>query len=548
MRSFARDHKIAIVTAVLGAGIAAGALRVTGIVKDPTLVGALHSAKAEHTDQAALLALVRGGHNDDAVEEAFEAGDEFFETEFNALDGIGANVGDGTRFTRIPRADLNGNGQWASHAPARAIGPNAVSCNACHIQLFDDGGGSAVGNVHRDPLHSGNLKQFIQRNTPHVFALGATQRLAEEMTIDLLQTKDAVSRQACSFGVATSPLTAKGVSFGSLRAVRVSGSPCKVNVDTSKVSGVSADLIVRPFQWKGSTATVREFNRNAAHDEIGMQAVETTGDNVDGDGDGVANEVTVGDVTALTVYLASQPRPTTRMELASIGLIEPLPAAETTAINRGAKVFSAVGCASCHVPRMTLNDPIFSEPSRLPQFRDKLFPAGQDPVSRGVDPRFPIQVDLTKDQPDNRVHDANGNVIMWLGALVKNGQGGAYVDLFGDLKRHDMGGKLAESIDEVGTGASVFLTRNLWGVGSTGPYLHDGRATTLTEAILEHGGEAAASRQAFVGRSRADQAALIAFLDNLVLFKMTGNEVIVPPPPATQLAAGLTMRRPRAAR
>jgi CxxC motif-containing protein (DUF1111 family) len=137
---------------------------------------------------------------------------------------------------------------------------------------------------------------------------------------------------------------------------------------------------------------------------------------------------------------------------------------------------------------------------------------------------------------------------MWLGALVKNGQGGAYVDLFGDLKRHDMGGKLAESIDEVGTGASVFLTRNLWGVGSTGPYLHDGRATTLTEAILEHGGEAAASRQAFVGRSRADQAALIAFLDNLVLFKMTGNEVIVPPPPATQLAAGLTMRRPRAAR
>ena len=60
-----------------------------------------------------------------------------------------------------------------------------------------------------------------------------------------------------------------------------------------------------------------------------------------------------------------------------------------------------------------------------------------------------------------------------------------------------MGSGLAESIDEVGTGKSVFLTENLWGVGSTPPYMHDGRATTLTEAILAHGGEGTSEKNAF---------------------------------------------------
>jgi CxxC motif-containing protein (DUF1111 family) len=83
-----------------------------------------------------------------------------------------------------------------------------------------------------------------------------------------------------------------------------------------------------------------------------------------------------------------------------------------------------------------------------------------------------------------------------------------------------MGPGLAESIDEVGTGASVFLTENLWGVGSTAPYLHDGRATTLTEAILAHGGEAQASRNAFVALNTGKQQDLLAFLENLVLFKL----------------------------
>ena len=81
-----------------------------------------------------------------------------------------------------------------------------------------------------------------------------------------------------------------------------------------------------------------------------------------------------------------------------------------------------------------------------------------------------------------------------------------------------MGPALGEEIDEGYVGASVFLTENLWGVGSTAPYLHDGRATTLAEAILHHGGEAQTSRDLFASMSTTEQSDVIAFLDNLILY------------------------------
>jgi len=251
-----------------------------------------------------------------------------------------------------------------------------------------------------------------------------------------------------------------------------------------------------------------------------MQAVELVGDNVDGDFDGVVNELTVGDQTALAVYDAAQPRPTTRIELAALRLISPPTVAELLAIVAGEGVFDRTGCGSCHIKSMTINNPIFSEPSQNPNYRDAVFPAGLDPTSRGVNPNTPITFDLTSDQPDNQIKDRFGRVIFRLGAFQKDKLGHAIVRLFGDLKRHDMGPGLAESIDEVGTGASVFMTENLWGVGSTAPYLHAGRATTLTEAILEHGGEADSSRSAFLALSTQDQKNLIAYLNNLVLFKI----------------------------
>jgi hypothetical protein len=494
---------------------AAGSL----LVVDLGPVANLHTPVAEHIQQLDLLAQVQQGHGETAFDEAFEHGDELFETRFNALDGGGANIGDGSRYTRMPRADLVGPGQWARHEPSRATGPNAESCAACHNRPVTDGAGGPEANVHRDPLHTGDVRRMIQRNTPPTFALGALQRLAEEMTVVLQATRDQlVASVQSTRRPAEAALAAKGVDFGTLRAVPAAGRPGGVRLDTTRVRGVDADLVVKPFQWKGSERFVRDFVRGAGHNELGMQAVEQVGAGIDGDGDGVVDELTVGDITALAVYQAAQPRPVTRVELASLGLIPPLDQAEVDAIARGAAVFDAVGCAVCHVHSLTLDDPVFREPSAHPAYRDQRFPSGADPVALGLRPDFPLTIDLA----DNRVENVIvvGGTTVQLGSLRRIAGGpAAAVDVLGDLKRHDMGPGLAESIDEVGTGASVFLTENLWGVGSSAPYLHDGRATTLTEAILEHGGEAAAARAAFLAQPVPAQADLIAFLDNQVLFK-----------------------------
>lgn len=484
----------------------------------PTLVNELHEGMAEHADQATFLALVQSGQGDQAFAEAFHHGDELFETQFNALDGVGAQVGQGLRFTQAPRVDLNGPGEWANHFPRRITGPNAEACNQCHGTPFDDGAGRAINNNVRDPGHTGNPGQFIVRNTPHTFAAGAVQVLAEEMTEELHAQQTAASNHACATAQpVTAELSAKGISFGRIVVTPQTTTPCTVTIDASGVVGVNPDLVVRPFQWKGVIASVRAFNRDASHQELGMQAVEIVGEGIDGDSDGVVNELTIGDQTALALYVAAQPRPTTRLELANLGLLDPLTEAEKTAIVQGGQRFHQVGCTHCHTPQLTITDPVFYEPSQNPAYRDQQFPAGQDPVALGVDPMQPIRFDLTQDQPDNQI--TVGNRTYHLGAFHRTPTGGALIPLYGDLKRHDMGPELAETINDEGIPASVFLTENLWGVGSTAPYLHDGRATTLTEAILAHGGEGAPSRTAFVNLAPADQAAIIAFLNNLVLFK-----------------------------
>lgn len=481
-------------------------------------VAALHVGQAEHADQRELLALVNQGQTAVAFREAFHQGDELFETQFNVLDGVGAHVGQGLRFTQVPRADLDAPGEWATHSPKRITGPNAEACNQCHSSPFDDGAGRAIHNNVRDPGHTGQADHLIVRNTPHLFAAGAVQVLAEEMTEELQARQQAATEQACTTGApVTLDLSAKGIAFGQLTVTPRTGATCTVTVDTTNVIGVNPDLVVRPFQWKGVIATIRAFNRDAAHQELGMQAVEIVGEGVDGDGDGVVNELTVGDQTALALYVAAQPRPTTQLELANLGLIAPLTTAEQSAIVQGSRLFHQSGCTHCHTPQLSMTDPVFYEPSRNPAYRDQQFPAGQDPVTLGVDPAQPLWVDLTADQPDNQL-DLAGQSYR-LGAFPRAADGSALVPLYGDLKRHDMGPELAEAIDDEGIPASVFLTENLWGVGSTAPYLHDGRATTLTEAILAHGGEGAASRDAFLQLTTAAQANIIAFLNNLVLFK-----------------------------
>ena len=90
-----------------------------------------------------------------------------------------------------------------------------------------------------------------------------------------------------------------------------------------------------------------------------------------------------------------------------------------------------------------------------------------------------------------------------------------------DLLLHDMGPGLADNMGEGVATGSEWRTPPLWNIGLTAgvsggeAYLHDGRARTLEEAILWHGGEAEASKEAFRTMSAADRAALIKFLKSL---------------------------------
>lgn len=92
---------------------------------------------------------------------------------------------------------------------------------------------------------------------------------------------------------------------------------------------------------------------------------------------------------------------------------------------------------------------------------------------------------------------------------------------FTDLLLHDLGPGLADSMSDGDVAGSEWRTSPLWNIGLTEgvaggkAFLHDGRARTLEEAILWHGGEAESSKEYFRTLNAADRDALVAFLESL---------------------------------
>lgn len=93
---------------------------------------------------------------------------------------------------------------------------------------------------------------------------------------------------------------------------------------------------------------------------------------------------------------------------------------------------------------------------------------------------------------------------------------------YSDFLLHDMGPGLDDGYTEGSALTSEWRTPPLWGIGLAADsqggqarFLHDGRATSLKEAIMLHGGEAESSRAAFSELSEQEQADLITFLESL---------------------------------
>jgi hypothetical protein len=129
------------------------------------------------------------------------------------------------------------------------------------------------------------------------------------------------------------------------------------------------------------------------------------------------------------------------------------------------------------------------------------------------------------------------------GPLLERAQyGKAIVRAYTDLKRHN----LCDPETKLGPirffcnerfaqgrpnqdgrpGEEFFLTRRLWDVGNSAPYGHRGDLTTITEAILVHGGEARASRDAFVAALEEEQFAIVKFLKTLQVLPAGSPRVI----------------------
>lgn len=129
---------------------------------------------------------------------------------------------------------------------------------------------------------------------------------------------------------------------------------------------------------------------------------------------------------------------------------------------RGKKVFYDAGCTSCHIPKFV--------------------------------------TDRLTDQPEQSFQ------LIWP---------------YTDLLLHDMGEGLADNRPEGRATGREWRTAPLWGIGLTEQvsghreYLHDGRARSLLEAVLWHGGEAQAARDRVVALAPDDRAALIAYLESL---------------------------------
>ncbi len=297
-------------------------------------------------------------------------------------------------------------------------------------------------------------------NPPFLFGAGGIELAGKEMTADL-QAKKALAQ--ANPGVVV-PLVTKGVSFGSIVYDAVTG------FDTSNVQGIDDDLVVRPFGRKGEFSSIRAFDIGALQFHMGLQADELVGDGVDADGDGVVHEAIDGELTALHVFGTNLEKP---IEVGS----------NRQDVKRGRLLFASAGCASCHVPALETSTKLLSY----------AFPEVETDPSANVY----MTTNLTKEA-----------------GFDKNPWNGVTVPAYSDLKRHDMGPALAETTGHPDIDP-LFITPRLWGISDTAPYLHDGRAPTLREAILAHGGEGAFAAVNFGNLTGSQQSDLLQFLNSL---------------------------------
>jgi hypothetical protein len=394
-----------------------------------------------------------------SFKEILAHGEHLFIDKPNACDGLGRPATTGAGEKRVP----------IQPAFLRTSGPDSNSCSGCHAQPVAGGSGDFVANVFvlaqaKDPVtFSIAGDESNERNTLGMHGAGSIEMLAREMTRDL-QT------QAAKLPDGIHTLKTKGIDF-------------KIEKLSGKIThawGVDTDLVIKPFHQAGVVVSLRQFTVNAFNHHHGIQAEERFID--DFDEDGIARELTIGDVTAATLWQAHLPNPKQ---------VLPKEPAALQQVQHGQTLFNQIGCAECHTPSLHLSTKKFVEPNPY--------------------------------NPANTWRDTNQSYAVTLPSQT--------VAAYTDLKRHNLCDDASapnairffcnEQLpqgrpDQDGhPGTEYFLTRKLWDVGSSAPYGHRGDLSTITEATLMHGGEGRLSRDQFASLPITDQSAVVAFLKTL---------------------------------
>jgi hypothetical protein len=404
----------------------------------------------------------------------------------------------------------------------RISGPDANSCYGCHNQPYGVPGGSGdfVTSVFVlgqrfdfltfDPGDSLPTKGAVDeqrkrvtlqtaadlRMTTGMFGAGYLEMLARQMTAELQAIRDTIRPGE------TKPLVAKGVSFGRLTHRRdgtwdmsaVEGLPRASIAAPTPVDRPS--LVIRPWHQAGNVVSLREFSNTAFNQHHGMQSTERFGLGVDFDHDGIMNELTRADITAVSLYQATMAVP---------GRVIPNNPEIERAVLNGEAIFEKIGCSTCHISKLPLNQHgwIYSEPN----------PYNPPTNLRPGTTRF-LKVDLNSSElPQPRLApDPSNPDVVW-------------VPSYTDMKLHDICAPddPGEPLDQNQTtwtakfrqGNRKFLTRRLWGAANEPPYFHHGLFTTMHKAILNHAGEALAQEKQFEALSRYDQDSVVEFLKTL---------------------------------
>ena len=456
-------------------------------------------------------------------------GEELFSANWTPQEGGGRPL---TKGTGAPLTDLNDPLNFPRNMN-RLSGPDANSCAGCHNAPFGvpGGGGDFVTSVFvlgqrfdfvtfdqtdlmptKGEMDENGRAVTLQsianlRATVGMFGSGYIEMLARQITADLQAIRDTMQPGE------SQALVSKGIVFGTLDR------SADGTWNTDSVEGLpssslllngpnnSPNLLIRPFHQAAAVISLRQFTNNAFNHHHGIQTEERFGTDVDADGDGFVNELTRADVTAVTVYQATMAVP---------GRVIPNDPAIEQAVWNGERKFVEIGCASCHVSQLVLDDNgwIYTEPN--PYNPNDNLQVGQAPT---------IKIDLSNDAlPGPRLKP--------LGDAV-------YVPAYTDFKLHDITSgpedpnresldmHAAAGTEQFTAGNSRFFTRPLWGAANQRPYFHHGLFTTLRDATLAHAGEAEAARAAFEALSEYDQKSVIEFLKSLQILPVGSKSLYV---------------------